>query len=259
MNLLVERLRAIPSWQLTLFVALLALGFLVAAQLATEAPRVRYTTQERSPLIETAGELQQQQDALKVAILDLRQRIQDVERAGTGSAAVVAELNDQLEEARIAAGLIALTGSGIVLQLEDSLEPVGPDANESDYLVGSLDLRIVIEELWTAGAEAISINGERITPTSAIIDIGPSVLVNSAYLAPPYQVTALGPADMYGRLSASPGWVEFIIERAQTYGIRVQFAEPESVDIPAFIGTVTLRYARPQASPSAAPSADAGG
>jgi uncharacterized protein YlxW (UPF0749 family) len=245
----IGRLRAIPSWQLTLFVALLALGFLVAAQLATEAPRVRYTTQERSPLLETASELQAQQDSLEVAVLDLREQIQEAEGAGTGSAAVVAELNDQLEEARIAAGLIPLTGSGIVLQLEDSLEPVAPDANEADYLVGSLDLRIVIEELWSAGAEAIAINGERITPTSAIIDIGPSVLVNSAYLAPPYQVTALGPADLYGRLSASPGWVDFIIARAQTYGIRVQFAEPESVDIPAFVGTVTLRYARPEVTP----------
>jgi uncharacterized protein YlxW (UPF0749 family) len=248
------RLRAIPSWQLTLFVALLALGFLVAAQLATEAPRVRYTTQERSPLVETAGELQAQQDALKVAILDLRARIQELEGAGSGSAAVVAQLNDQLEQARIAAGLIALTGTGIVLQLEDSLEPVAPDANEADYLVGSLDLRTVIEELWTAGAEAIAINGERITPTSAIIDIGPSVLVNSAYLAPPYQVTALGPADLYARLSASPGWVDFIIARAQTYGIRVQFAEPETVDIPAFVGTVTLRYARPEVTPGPDPS-----
>jgi uncharacterized protein YlxW (UPF0749 family) len=250
---MIGRLRAIPSWQLTLFVALLVLGFLVAAQLATEAPRVRYTTQERSPLLETASELQAQQDALEVAVLDLREQIQEAEGAGTGSAAVVAELNEQLEEARIAAGLIPLTGSGIVLQLEDSLEPVAPDANEADYLVGSLDLRTVIEELWSAGAEAIAINGERITPTSAIIDIGPSVLVNSAYLAPPYQVTALGPDDLYSRLSASPGWVDFIIARAQTYGIRVQFAEPESVDIPAFVGTVTLRYARPE--PSASPDA----
>lgn len=259
MSGLIARLRTVPSWQLTLFVALLVLGFLVAAQLATEAPRVRYTTQERSPLLETAGQLQAQQDALEVAILDLRARIQEAEGAGTGSAAVVAELNDQLQEARIAAGLIALTGTGIVLQLEDSLEPVAPDTNEADYLVGSLDLRTVIEELWAAGAEAIAVNGERITPTSAIIDIGPSVLVNSAYLAPPYQVTALGPADLYARLSASPGWVDFIIARAQTYGIRVQFAEPPSVDIPAFIGTVTLRYARPEPSPTPVPSADPGG
>ncbi len=72
-----------------------------------------------------------------------------------------------------------------------------PDGNESDYLVGSRDIRAVVEELWRAGAEAIAVNGERITPTSAIIDVGSSLLVNSAYLTPPYQVTALGPPELY--------------------------------------------------------------
>ena len=60
----IGRLRAIPSWQITLGAALLALGFLIAAQLASEGPRVRYTTQERTPLLETARELQAQQDDL---------------------------------------------------------------------------------------------------------------------------------------------------------------------------------------------------
>ena len=53
---------SIPSWQVTLGAALLGLGFLIAAQLAAEGPRVRYTTQERSPLVETATQLQQRQD-----------------------------------------------------------------------------------------------------------------------------------------------------------------------------------------------------
>lgn len=244
----VARLRAIPSWQITLGLALLGLGFLVAAQLAAEGPRVRYTSQERAPLVETATALRSQQDELKTAILDLQARIAVAQGAGEGSAAVVKELNDQLETARIAAGLIPLTGTGIVLLVDDSLEPVAPDANEADYLVGARDVRTVIEELWSAGAQAIAVNGERITPTSAVIDIGPSVLVNSVYLAAPYQITALGPPDLYARLSASPGFVDFIRARAQTYGLRVAFAEPESVDIPAFAGTVTLRYARPVAS-----------
>ncbi len=247
------RIRSIPSWQLTLGVALLGLGFLVAAQLAAQGPRVRYTTQERAPLVETATQLQSQQEELKASILELREQIQAMEGTGKGSAAVVKDLNDQLEAARIAAGLIPLTGTGIVLLLDDSLEPVAPDANEADYLVDGRDLRTVVEELWIAGAEAIAINGERITPTSAVIDIGPSVLVNSAYLAAPYQLTALGPRDLYSRLAASPGFVDFLRARAESYGVRVSFAEPESVDIPAFAGTVTLRYARPAASPSASP------
>lgn len=248
-----QRLRAIPSWQVTLGVALLGLGFLVAAQLAAEGPRVRYTTQERGPLVETATELRSEGDALRARILELQSQIQSTEQAVEGSAAVVKGLNDALESARIAAGLIPLTGTGIVLQLDDSVEPVAPDANEADYLVGARDLRTAVEELWSSGAEAIAVNGERITPTTAIIDIGPSVLVNSAYLAAPYQITALGPPDLFTRLSASPGFVDFVRARARTYGIDVSFAEPESVDIPAFAGTVTLRYARAEPTSSSAP------
>ena len=246
--------RRIPSWQITLGAALLVLGFLIAAQLGSEGPRVRYTTQERTPLLETAGELQAQQDELKARILQLRDSIQAVEGQGAGSADLVRQLNTQLEEARIAAGLIPLTGTGIVLQLDDSQAPVPPDGSQADYLVGSRDIRSVVEELWTAGAEAIAINAERITTSTAIIDIGSSLLVNSAYLAPPYQVTALGPADLYDRLSQSPGFIDFVRSRAEAYGIRLSFAEPESVDLPAFAGTVTLRYSRPLETSSVAPA-----
>lgn len=252
------RLRRIPSWQITLGAALLALGFLIAAQLGAEGPRVRYTTQERTPLLETATELQAQQDELKRRILELRQSIQGVEGQGPGSADQVRQLNAELEAARIAAGLIALSGSGMVLLLDDSQVPVPPDASGADYLVGSHDIRSVVEELWIAGAEAIAINNERVTTTTAIIDIGSSLLVNSAYLAPPYQVTAIGPTDLYDRLSGSPGFVDFVRSRAEAYGIRLSFAEPESVDMPAFAGTVTLRYSRPLASPAAVQSSDLG-
>lgn len=248
MTTVTQRLRSIPSWQITLGVALLGLGFLVAAQLAAEGPRVRYTTQERTPLVETASGLQATQEDLKGRILELREQIQTAEQAGQGSAALVDDLNDDLQQARIAAGLIPLTGTGIVIQLEDSLEPPAPGDNVEAYLVNARDLRTIVEELWAAGAEAIAVNGERITPSTAVIEIGPSILVNSAYLSGPYQVTALGPDDLYASLSASPGFVDFIRARAQAWGVRVTFAEPESVDMPAFAGTVTLRYARPQAS-----------
>ena len=247
------RLRAIPSWQITLGVALLGLGFLIAAQLASERPRVRYTTLERTPLVETALGLQSQQDELKVRILELREAIQAAEQADAGSAALVKDLNDALEDARIGAGLIPLQGTGIVLRLEDSIQPAPPDGNDRDYLASAQDLRILIEELWLAGAEAIAVSTERITTTSAIIDIGGSVLVNSAYLAPPYHVTALGPPDVFDRLSASPGFIDFVRARAERFGIRVSFATPDSVDIPAFAGTVNLRYARVAPSPSPTP------
>jgi uncharacterized protein YlxW (UPF0749 family) len=250
MTTLAARIRGIPSWQVTLGLALLALGFLIAAQLASEGPRIRYTSQERTPLVETALDLQAQQDGLKQQILELRASIQDKEAAGQGGAAVTRDLNSQLEKARIAAGLVALTGSGVVIQLSDSSVAVPPDGSERDYLVSGQDVLTVVEELWLAGAESLAVNGERVAVVTAIVDIGGSVLVNSAYIAPPYQVSAIGPKDMFDRLTRSAGFVDFIRARSETFGIGVAYAVSDTVDLPAYAGSVNLRYGRVQASPS---------
>lgn len=248
MTAVVDRLRALPSWQVTLSGALLVLGFLIAAQLAAEGPRIRYTTQERGLLIETAVELQEQQDTLQARLLDLRGQLVDLEAEGPGSEAAVRELNAALEHARIAGGLIQLTGPGIVFRLEDAENP----GDVGDSLVTARDLRILVQELWLAGAEAVSINGERITTTTAALDIGSAILVNSAYLAPPYQVSAIGPDDLYDRLTTSASFIELVEGRIQPYGLRLSFAELESVTVPAYAGAIRTRYAQP-----ANPSADA--
>jgi uncharacterized protein YlxW (UPF0749 family) len=253
MTAIAARIRAIPSWQVTLGLALLGLGFLIAAQLASEGPRIRITSQERTPLVETALDLQAQQEALKAQILELRGAISDLEAAGQGGTAVTRELNDRLIQARTAAGLVALTGPGLVIQLSDSGLPVMEGDDERDYLVSGSDVHTVVEELWLAGAEAIAVNGERVTQATAVVDIGGSVLVNSAYLAPPYQVAVIGPEDMFERLTRSPGFVEFIRSRAEAYGIGVDYATPDQVDLPAYAGSVSLRYGRPDAAPLPSP------
>jgi len=247
---LVRRLRAIPTWQVTLGFALLALGFLIAAQLAAQGPRVRYTTQERTPLVETATELQRQHDELRDQIAKLRSDIATLEAQGQGTTELVRELNQQLESARIAAGLIPLQGTGLVLQLNDSTLPLPAGADEADYLVTARDIRTVIAELWLAGAEAVSVNDERVTVSTGVLDIGHTILVNSAYLSPPYQVKAIGPDDLLDQLSVSQGWRDFIQTRRGTFGLDIAFAEPAQVDIPAFAGSLTLRASRIVPSPA---------
>jgi len=249
-----SRIRAIPTWQLALFGALIALGFLITAQVRSEAPRVRYTTQERAPLVESVVALQAQQEALKDRILELRAKVTAAEQGAAGSGAIVTDLNAALRAARVAAGLVALEGPGIYLQLDDSQAPVPVGESPADYRVGARDLRLVVGELWLAGAEAISVNGERLVPTTAFVDIGGTLLVNSAYLAPPYQVAAIGPSDLYDVLVSSPGFIEIVQARADRFGIRISFAEPDRVTVPAYAGTISLRYARPPApGPTAEP------
>ncbi|HEY3333976.1 MAG TPA: DUF881 domain-containing protein [Candidatus Limnocylindrales bacterium] len=257
MTAIARRIRTIPSWQITLGAALLGLGFLIAAQLASEGPRVRYTSLERTPLVETALDLQAQQESLKEQVLQLRATIQDLEAAGQGGTALTGELNDRLQQARMAAGLVALTGPGVVIRLTDSTLPIPQDGNARDYLVSGQDVLTVVEELWLAGAEAIAVNGERVTVGTAVVDIGGSVLVNSAYLAPPYDVKAIGPATMYEALVASPGFVDFVRNRSETFGLGISYAVLDAVELDAYAGTVNLRYGRVDASPTPGPVASA--
>jgi uncharacterized protein YlxW (UPF0749 family) len=235
---LIARFRGLPSVQVTLAIALLVLGFLVAAQIAAEGPRIRYSTEERSPLIETSLGLQTQQEALKAQILDLRGRIGELEAADPGAADSLRRLYAQLEDARLASGLIAVTGPGVAFRLQDG--NVGVDSR-----VTARDVRTLIEELWLAGADGVAVNGERIVGASAVIDIGGSTLINSAYLAPPYTVTAIGPTDLYDRMLASASFVQFVQTRIEPAGIELGVAELDTADLPAYAGTVNLRFAKP--------------
>src|SRR5258707_4624555 len=106
-------------------------------------------------------------------------------------------------------------------------------------------------ELWLAGAEAIAVMGERVTATTGVLDIGGTILVTSAYLAPPYQVSAIGPTDMLDQLGKSQGWVAFIDTRRGHFGIDVSFAEPPTVEVSAFAGSLILR--EPRSVPASPP------
>jgi uncharacterized protein YlxW (UPF0749 family) len=250
-----SRLGRIPSWQITLAIALFVLGLVIVAQLQSDGPRAQYASDERGPLVQTAITLQAQQDGLKSQILDLRAQISDLETKGQGSVATATDLGQRLQDARLAAGLIGLQGPGVVIQLRDSGQTVLPGDNPNDYLVSADDVRTVVEQLWLSGAEGVAVNGERITTGTAILDIGGTVLVNSAYLAPPYQISAIGPPDLLDRLTASVGFATFVENRVQAFGIQVDYAEPADVSLPAYAGTITLRYAQPDPSAGAGSAA----
>jgi len=256
---LLARARSVPEWQLALGAALLVLGFLIVAQLRTEPARVQYTSQERPPLVQTVLDLQKRQDSLKQQILDLRDQIGQLEASSQGNNALVVALNRQLQDARTAAGLVSLQGQGVVVQLEDSSLPVPPGSAAADYLVSAADLRAVANELWLAGAEAIAIDGERITATSGLTDIGTSILLNSAYLQPPYQIVAIGPSDLFQRLTEALNRSRFLRSRIDDFGIRVGIGPIDTAVVPAYAGGVSLLYAVPVPPPSAAPPASPSG
>lgn len=130
-----------------------------------------------------------------------------------------------------AAGADAMTGPGLVVVANDA-----PQATSDDQRVSDDDLRILVNGLWQAGAEAISINGQRLVSTSSIRSAGSAITVNYVSLSAPYRVVALGdPASMPGELARSEAGERWTFLHG-AYGLTWTVDTGRSLSVPA--GTI---------------------
>ena len=105
-------------------------------------------------------------------------------------------------------------------------------------------LQIVVNGLWSAGAEAISINGQRLTALSAIRSAGQAILVDFRPLSPPYAVSAIGPSDSMRADFAAGSAGTYLHSLEDNYGIDSDILNVSSLSLPASSG-LTLHDARP--------------
>lgn len=167
-------------------------------------------------------------------------------------------LAQQLGRSQLAAGQVAVRGPGLVVTLQElppTVTPTDPAGRGGSTPIGQAnilsdrDVRSVVNELWGDGAEAISVNGVRLTPTSAIRFAGQAVLVDFQPITSPYRIEAIGNAD-----DLSVGFAESpVASRYQTLSgaDRIGFTFTESEDLSlAASGPVAPRYATPLPAPS---------
>lgn len=164
-----------------------------------------------------------------------------------------------LDRSALLAGQVAVSGPGVQVVLSEpnvSTTPTSvPGTGErtpitTGHILVDRDIRSVVNELWADGAEAIAVNGIRLTPTSAIRFAGDAVLVDFQPIASPYQIDAIGnPNQLITRFASSS-----VASRYQTLaaarGIGFDINDEDHLDLPA-ASVAQLRYAR-QARPAGA-------
>ncbi|HOM01434.1 MAG TPA: DUF881 domain-containing protein [Acetivibrio sp.] len=120
------------------------------------------------------------------------------------------ELAREWESVKLAAGLTDVMGNGVIVHLADASEQLG--RNIDNYVVHDVEIVEVLNELKKAGAQAISVNNERIISTSEIICAGPTVRINRTRYPVPYEIKAIGdPKKLYDALVNSPIASEFLM------------------------------------------------
>lgn len=154
-------------------------------------------------------------------------------------------LNKELQKMKLLAGLTEVKGPGIILTLQDS--PTGPPSNrmfeKENYLIHDWTIQRAINELNASGAEAVSINGQRVLSRTAIRCVGPTALVNNVAFSSPYEIKVIGdPNTLAGGLTIREGFADSL----RSYDPRmIKIEKKQSVVVPAYTGSTEFRYATP--------------
>lgn len=233
----------VHGWSLAVPVIALVAGLMFTTS-ATTAEGTPLREDHRLELSELIHDRQDRVEAAESVLAPLEDRVETLTADLAAGDAPVRAHQDRADSYRATAGFTALRGPGLTVALDDALRPDGrrPDgADPADLLVHQEDMQAVVNALWAGGAEAMTIMGERVVSTSAVICVGPVLLLHGRPYSPPYVVTAIGdPGELSAALAAAPG-VQLYREAADAYGLGYRETVEEDVTVPAYDGTSTLR------------------
>ena len=142
---------------------------------------------------------------------------------------------------RYRAALVPLEGEGVIVRMDDSAKPAKAGENPNLYVIHDDDLLRVVNELRAAGAEAIAINGQRLTGTSEIRCAGPTLSVNNVRSSAPFEIRAIGDKKSLENALRMRGGVA---ETLGVWGIQLDIKASNDVYIPPYRGSIRQSYAR---------------
>lgn len=230
-----------PKIILTLFSIMI--GIFISTQIKMKLETITPVT------VRTLQSMKDEINSLKNEIAELnntlkvkQEQLAILENIAKGDDNIINVLLDDIKHNKILAGKTALEGPGIIIKMYDNPEerPFGYDLNED--VIHDVDILNIINDLRRAGAEAISVNNERVVATSEIKCGGPIIRINGRSSATPFIIKAIGdPKVLYAAVNA-PGTYGDLLK---IYNIGFETTIEDSIYIPAYNGDFEFRYAKP--------------
>jgi uncharacterized protein YlxW (UPF0749 family) len=226
---------------------LAALVVTLGAAKAREAAPV--VAKERQELIARIGKETADADALARDVDELRDEVAESQRR-----ALSTDGGGQDQLAGLLAGATDIDGPGVELVVDDAKDAAqgGDGPRESSGFsdtgrVRDRDMQRVVNGLWESGAEAVAINGQRLTALSAIRAAGDAILVDNRPLVPPYRVLAVGDGKELGAAFEDSADGQYLRVLRENYGIRFGISTKDKVRLPAALSLI-VRIAEPAAA-----------
>lgn len=230
-----------------LVVAAILIGLLISVAAVNLTGAGTSKSRARAELAKQIESRRESVDELRTTASDLQAEVQALESSSLAADPAVVR---QVDDLSVVAGARALTGPGLVVTLDDApeLAEVGDgsnpraDTSDADGRVIARDLQFVSNSLWEAGAEAIAINGQRLTTWSSIRFAGAALLVDYRPLTRPYRITALGDPGTLPATFADGGGGTYLSTLKSSFGVQVDTRVADALTVPAAV-FIEPRYA----------------
>lgn len=189
---------------------------------------------------ELKDKLLQWEERYEMITKDLERSNQELEKVRTESSqddVTSKEKSEKIKRNNMLLGLTDVIGEGIIITAKDGQIPMGVATdNINKYLVHDGDLREIVSELKNAGAEAISINDQRIVSTTAITCAGNVISINGQKVSSPFIIKAIGNPEMLYGINRPGGYIQYM------EGTSVKIEKSTSISIKKFNGALSSKY-----------------
>jgi len=223
-----------------LFAIAILLGFFLSIQLKSDITSPGIITISKLLAMENDVEnIEVEVDNLKKSISELKSKINNYEKSLSESGSIYDSMMEEWRRIRNLAGLERVVGPGIIITMNDSKKEIGVADNPDLYIIHDIDVLEVVNELRAAGAEAISINGERILGTTSIKCGGPIIIIDGQRYATPFIIRAIGdPKALEASILAPDSYIDLL----EYTGIEIDVRMADKIVIDGYKAPLKLKY-----------------
>ncbi|WP_443669983.1 DUF881 domain-containing protein [Kineosporia corallincola] len=235
-------------------------GVLIAAGLLfTTSAHTSHGTQLRSERADLADLVQAENARVQERsqrVAELNDQVKADSAAAARSDSTIRELEQGSVGVEAQAGLVAVTGPGLTVTLDDAPRDssVPAQAGPDDLVVHQQDVQAVVNALWAGGAEAMMLMDQRVISTSAVRCVGNTLILQGRVYSPPYVIRAIGDTDrMRAAMDSSPQ-IDIYLQYVASLRLGWKVETSGNLNFPAYQGSLTLSHARVAGEETASPT-----
>ena len=232
----------LPQWTIPVSVIALVFGFLIAA--AMQLPEdpdagALYGMRSSAPPPQPIGTGIDERDS---EIKRLRDQITELQDAIADQSKQSEVLNGNLQEVKLFAGLTEVSGPGIEILLRDSKQKSEEQDVINQFNIHDRDVLVVVNDLWMSGAEAIAVNGHRLSRNANFRCEGPVIYVGRVPISSPVRILAIGDAETLNGAMTMQGRYLDNIKKVDPQMVTV--TKKDKLTLPGYTGSTESTFAK---------------